>query len=99
MFSYLIDLPILNELKISNQEALILAEKLKKEAMESKKSMLQNSEKTKVIGKQLEEVRNLLKQVIRENVKQLVQYIFPICCEGQISRFVNINIYFEVHTI
>ncbi len=90
---------MLNELKISNQEALILVEKLKKEAMESKKSVLQNSEKTKVIGKQLEEVRSLLKQVIRENVKQLVQYIFPIGCEGQISRFVDINIYFPVHTI
>jgi hypothetical protein len=42
-----------------------------------------STEKNETISTQLELDRLQLKQVIRENVKQLVHSIFPITCEGQ----------------
>lgn len=42
-----------------------------------------STEKNETISTQLELNRLQLKQVIRDNVKQLVHSIFPIECEGQ----------------
>jgi len=73
--------------KQQKQRRLDMLLQLNSSTIKVKKHLADNSLKNNNISQDLELTRSELKEVIRENVTQLVKYIFPITWEG-LNRFV-----------
>lgn len=74
--------PILNDVKMQKQRELDMLSQLNNSTNKAKKHMLDNAIRNKAVSEDLEKAQCQLKKVIRENVAQLVKYIFPITWEG-----------------
>jgi len=73
---------ILCDVKQQKQRRLDMLLQLNSSTIKVKKHLADNSLKNNNISQDLELTRSELKEVIRENVTQLVKYIFPITWEG-----------------
>jgi len=74
--------PILNNVKLDKQKGQEMLSQLNNSTNAAKNDLVDNSVKNKKVFQYLEVTRSQLKEVIRENVTQLVKYIFPITWEG-----------------
>lgn len=71
--------PILEELKASNAKRREKLNQLKAQTL----SLHAQQQRTGQLTSQLDSTSSELKELVRDNITQLMRYIFPITCEGQ----------------
>lgn len=74
--------PILEETKASTLQSRQQVAQLEAEIQSCSQQTEEDFVKMKLLTNQLELARSQLKDIVRENVQQLMRYIFPITCEG-----------------
>lgn len=82
--------PILEELRLNISKARQRLEILQMNVRETAQHASEGNEKIISLSNQLRVEEAQLKEVVRENVNQLMRYIFPITCEGH-PRYTKFN--------